>query len=116
MFMEQEREHRLNNEFHYYMNLLKIVLYTTNKHKDFWTGRQEQCHCDLFHMQRLLQHQEDTGDEITTGSAGACVANPPATGGNTIGCCGQNFMYKLYNVADKQCINVNGNYVVASLI
>jgi len=77
--------------------------------------RQHACECDLFHMNRLAQHQTDTGEAVTTGSAGACVANPPGSGGNTIACCGQDWTYKLYNVADRQCINIAGNNVVAPL-
>jgi len=78
--------------------------------------RQRQCECDLFHMRRLVQHQTDTGDEITTGDAGKCTANPPATGNpNDIQCCGQPYKYKLYNTNDKQCININGNNVLAPL-
>jgi len=87
----------------------------STKNQDLGPYRQAQCHCDLFHMERLLQHQTDTGDEITTGNAGVCTPNPPATGNNSIGCCGQNNMYRLFNIADKQCINIDGNNVVAPL-
>ena len=77
--------------------------------------RKEQCECDMAHVKRLLDHLNDTGDEVTTGMAGRCVANPPAVGGNTISCCGQDSYFKLYNTADKQCIDVDGNMVVAPL-
>lgn len=72
--------------------------------------KQSACECDLFHMNRLTQHERDTGDSL---DADECDELPAL--GEFFECCGNDKTWKMYNTAVNRCENISGVNVIGPI-